>query len=290
MPHSAHPVKVGPPPEPNRAEYPFVGTIEFQGLIVDVENKKGTYRSGKNADGTAWRVKMLAHYGEIRGTEGTDGDPLDAYVGDNADSSLVVVVHQRDPETKEYDEDKVMLGFDSAEDAVRLYRRQYDRPGFYESHTTMPIGQLWRWARDERNHGRKVVKKGRTMSDNVISLQTWADQVLQKGKTSVEDAVIEAEIRNVLRRHLRWGDDSPSPEACARRCADEVTTQYAMLDATKAMIASYLDRRGPDGLYVQALVSYPTMVAEVQAAREAMAARAMTETHGPQSAYAVNGY
>lgn len=34
---------------------------------------------------------MHAHYGEVRNTEGANGGPLDAYVGDNADGPLVVL-------------------------------------------------------------------------------------------------------------------------------------------------------------------------------------------------------
>jgi len=156
VPHSYRRVEVGPPPKRNRKRWPFQGTVEFQGLTIDVENVRGSYREGTDPDGHPWRTLMRAHYGEIRGTEGADADKLDVYLGRNADSPLVVVVHQQDPQTKRFDEDKVMLGFDSEADAVALYRQQYDRRGYYGGHTAMPIGQFWRWSRDERNRGRKV--------------------------------------------------------------------------------------------------------------------------------------
>jgi len=96
--------------------------------------------------------------GEIRGTEGTDGDKLDVYVGDNHDSSLVVVIHQHNPWDGQYDEDKVVLGCESVEEAIGLYKKQYDRPGFFKEkeYTAMPIGAFWRWVQDERNQGKKV--------------------------------------------------------------------------------------------------------------------------------------
>ena len=156
VPVGGHPVRVGAAPRRNRKKYPFVGTIDFQGLKVRVENRKGSFRSGTDSDGHAWRVRMHAHYGEIANTEGADGDCLDVYVGPNADSVLVVVVHQNNPVSGEYDEDKVLIGFDSPKDAVVLYRKQYDRPGFYGSHTVLNIGQFWRWVHDRRRHGRKV--------------------------------------------------------------------------------------------------------------------------------------
>lgn len=102
--------------------------------------------------------------GKIRGTEGTDGDKLDVYVGDNHDSSLVVVIHQHNPWDGQYDEDKVILGCESVEEAIGLYKKQYDRPGFYREgeHTAMPIGAFWRWVNEERNKGKKVKIAHRT--------------------------------------------------------------------------------------------------------------------------------
>jgi len=160
VPRGSHPVKLQKPVKRtgSDSEFPFQGFIDFQGLKIDIENKKGSYREGKDKDGTEWKCKMHHHYGEIRETEGTDGDKLDAYVGPNHDSSLVVVIHQCKPDTGAYDEDKVMLGFNSLEEAVGAYKNQYDKPGFYREgkHTVMPIGQFWRWVHDRKNKGKKV--------------------------------------------------------------------------------------------------------------------------------------
>jgi hypothetical protein len=155
--HNFHPVTVQPP-QAKRAKFPFTGFIDFQGLKIDVENKKGEYRRGKDRDGHEWKCLMHAHYGEIRNTEGTDGDKLDVYVGPNHDSSLVVVVRQHKPDTGAFDEDKVMVGFDSVEEAVGAYKKQYDKPGFYKDgdYKALPIGEFWRWVHDRDNHGKKV--------------------------------------------------------------------------------------------------------------------------------------
>ena len=155
-PHNFYKVKLEPP-KAKRKEYPFEGYVDFQGIEIDIENKKGGTRSGTGPEGD-WSIKMHAHYGEIRETEGTDGDKLDVYVGDNHDSSIVVVIHQQDPTSGKFDEDKVMLGFDSPEEAIGLYKKQYDRPGFFRDgeFLTMPIGQFWRWVKEERNQGKKV--------------------------------------------------------------------------------------------------------------------------------------
>lgn len=161
IPHSHHPVKMEPPKK-KRKKYPFQGFVNFQGLKIDIENRAGTYRRGKAKDGTKWATYMHYPYGEIRGTEGVDGDKLDVYVGPNHDSSLVVVVHQCRPDTGKYDEDKVMLGFNSVEEAIGAYKNQYNKPGFYRegNHTVMPIGKFWRWVHDKKKRGKKVASAG----------------------------------------------------------------------------------------------------------------------------------
>lgn len=143
-------------PRKKRTKWPFQGYIDFQGLKIDVENKKGSVRKGKDPDGKPWSTFMHHHYGEIRGTEGVDGDRLDCYVGPFADSPLVVVVHQQNPETRKYDEDKVMLGFEDVQGSLQAYRKQYNRKGFYQSHTKLNIGQFWRWVHDREKQGKKV--------------------------------------------------------------------------------------------------------------------------------------
>lgn len=158
VPHSTCPTKIEPPKK-KRKKWPFQGYLIFQGLEIDVENKRGSTRHGVDGDGKRWSTYMHHHYGEIRGTEGADGEDLDCYVGPNQDSPLVVVVHQQDPKTKKYDEDKVMLGFDNEAAAVAAYKRQYDRPDYYQSHVAMPIGRFWRWVHDERKQGKKVAAR-----------------------------------------------------------------------------------------------------------------------------------
>lgn len=109
------------------------GWIDFQGLKVSIENQLGTYREGKDDEGNAWRTLMRYPYGYIQRTEGNDGDHVDCYVGGRRGSQRVFIVHQNDPFTGKYDEDKVMLGFDSARDAREAYMAQYNRPDFFGS-------------------------------------------------------------------------------------------------------------------------------------------------------------
>ncbi len=128
----------------------------FAGLKISVENKKGSTRSGTDKDGHEWHTFMHYDYGYIRGTEGVDGDHVDAYIGDNEDAKNVYIIHQNDPVTNKYDEDKCMLGFDSLESAKAAYLKQYDRPGFLGSITTMSIDEFKDYVLAKENHGERI--------------------------------------------------------------------------------------------------------------------------------------
>ena len=118
------------------------GRTRLYGMDISIENKKGSYRSGVDKDGHKWKTLMHYDYGYIRGTVGVDKDHLDCYVGPDKEAQKVYVIHQNDPVTHKYDEDKCMLCFSSAADAKAAYMKQYDRPGFFGSMTTMTIDQF----------------------------------------------------------------------------------------------------------------------------------------------------
>lgn len=93
---------------------------EFQGLPINIEIDRGQEKSGTGPDGRQWSHVYEYPYGEIARTEGEDGDPVDVYLGPNGDSKTVHVVHQKRMDGG-FDEDKVMLGFDSPEQAKQAY-------------------------------------------------------------------------------------------------------------------------------------------------------------------------
>ena len=138
-------VMMGPPPSPNREEHPYVGTLCIGGLPVLVENAPGDVRSGVDHRGRAWHTTMQAYYGEIDGTFGVDGEPVDAFVGPNGMATMAYVVHQQCPDEsgiRVYDEDKVMLGYDSQEDATQAYRDHYDSDDWEGPVTAIPVSEL----------------------------------------------------------------------------------------------------------------------------------------------------
>ena len=128
----------------------------FAGLKISVENKKGSIRSGKDKDGHEWHTYMHYDYGYIRGTEGVDGDHIDCYIGRDEDAPNVYIIHQNDPITHKYDEDKCMIGFDTLEEAKSAYLKQYDRPGFLGSITTMGIEEFKKYVFSKEHHAKRI--------------------------------------------------------------------------------------------------------------------------------------
>ena len=102
------------------------GHLTIQGLDITIENPKGSERTGME-DGDPWTSKMHVDYGYIKKSEGADGEHIDVYVGPNLEADTAHAIHQIEPETGKYDEDKVMIGFDSQKEAEAAYRKQYDQ-------------------------------------------------------------------------------------------------------------------------------------------------------------------
>lgn len=103
------------------------GKVKLHGLNISIENPKGSERKGVDESGKEWTSTMAHHYGDIKGTVGADGDSIDTFIGDKPTSEKVFVVDQINPNTGEFDEHKVMLGFDSKEAAEAGYLSNYDK-------------------------------------------------------------------------------------------------------------------------------------------------------------------
>lgn len=118
------------------------GRDKFQGMEISIENKVGSIREGVNADGTPWKTKFKYPYGYIRGSVGKDGDHVDCYLGPEREAEQAFIIRQNVPETGKFDEDKVMLGFPSAEAAKKAYEEHYDKPGFFGGMKAVSIDKL----------------------------------------------------------------------------------------------------------------------------------------------------
>lgn len=106
-----------------------LGQTDWNGLKVQIENAQGSTRSGKDADGNPWSTLMTEHYGRIAGTEGADSkdgkkEGVDIFMGPNPDSQKVYVIDQTGKDGQ-FDEHKVMAGFDTLEQAKTAYYDNY---------------------------------------------------------------------------------------------------------------------------------------------------------------------
>lgn len=105
------------------------GHVQVGTFDVTIENPKGSVRSGIDADGNKWSVMMNNSYGYIRGTEGVDGDHIDVFLSDDIDGwngSHAFVIDQYN-EDGTFDEHKVMLGFNEADEAQSAFTSNYDK-------------------------------------------------------------------------------------------------------------------------------------------------------------------
>lgn len=102
-----------------------MGHLTIHGLKISIENPKGSYRKGKDKDGKEWKTLMHNDYGYFNRTLGKDGDAVDVFIGPNLDSDKVYPIDQFID--GKFDETKVMLGFDSKEEAKQAYLSNYDK-------------------------------------------------------------------------------------------------------------------------------------------------------------------
>lgn len=94
------------------------------GLPITIETPLDRMRSGVAPDGTPWSVRMPAHYGYVKGTEGSDGDAVDVYIGPEAHRAhklSVWIVDQIDADELNFDEHKALIGFLEPEHARNAY-------------------------------------------------------------------------------------------------------------------------------------------------------------------------
>jgi hypothetical protein len=103
------------------------GHVKIHGLDISIENPKGSIRSGTDHTGKEWSIKLKNHYGYINGNNiGKDGDPVDIFIGPNPNSEKIFIVNQKNKEDN-FDEHKVLLGWEKFQDAIGGYLDNYEK-------------------------------------------------------------------------------------------------------------------------------------------------------------------
>lgn len=189
-------------------KYRLQGHKKWNGLHISIENRKGSVRRGVDPDGKEWKTKMKYAYGRIRGTEGVDGDHADIYIGPNMKSERVYVVHQNDPFSGTYDEDKIMAGFNTPEQAKKAYLSQYNRPDFFGGMTEFTVPELKEALQSCK--GKRLEKKmEKSMKDK--SLEEWKKKLIEYLEKS-ESGSVKKSVRYVIDSRMSKGKSYPVGE------------------------------------------------------------------------------
>jgi inorganic pyrophosphatase len=111
------------------ANDPVKETVNIHGIPIALEWRKGEMRKYFNHDPLKSRSvgkidynqKMHADYGYVKGVIDADGEELDVYLGPNRESEKVYVLEKLRRTDGSFDENKIMLGYDSLKEARASY-------------------------------------------------------------------------------------------------------------------------------------------------------------------------
>lgn len=118
--------------------------LTFAGLPVAIEHMGGQVRAWHDphtdeSGATRFRVR----YGYFEDTLGSDGDEIDVFLGPWEDAGQVYVITQmKAPDFDRVDEEKVMVGFASEEEARAMYLLHYNNERFLGKITPMSLDEF----------------------------------------------------------------------------------------------------------------------------------------------------
>lgn len=191
--------------------------LRVAGLDIRVENLAGSLRHGEGPSGP-WQTRMVYPYGYIVGSMGADGDPVDVYVGSNPDPEFVYIVHQRQAGAwSEYDEDKVMLGFESEDDARRAYLLHYDDPRFLGPISVLPLAEFVEKVRETADEPGEIRPDYRDRYRRLLERRTDGSQEAM----AAEDARL-----SLLRSDSALVDLGPLSSCCADHALEMLAKAY----------------------------------------------------------------
>lgn len=184
-------------PEPTQAQIEAgnykKGHIKVHGLDIAVENPRGSERRGADPDGKEWAHTMSDHYGYIKKTTGADNEHIDTYIGRNPESEQIFVVDQIDQKTGGFDEHKVMMGFNSQEDAIKAYSSNFDEGWKVGPVRAMNKDEFKSWLKDGNT---KKPADGTLTNEGTTQPQGKTEKVYTPGtnrEIEVRHKVVEAD-------------------------------------------------------------------------------------------------
>ena len=168
------------------------GRVKVGPFDVVIEQPRGSVRSGVDANGKAWETTMQNTYGYFGGTKGVDGDAIDVFLGndlDGWDGITVFVVDQYNPDGS-FDEHKVMLGFNSQEEAEASYFANYEAD-WAKTHrtevTAVPLADFTEWVKSSKRKTKafaeyKVAKRNAEIDAHNAQNEQLAEQLFSMAK------------------------------------------------------------------------------------------------------------
>lgn len=216
------------------------GHVQVGAFDVTIENPKGSERSGTDANGKKWSVKMNNTYGYIRGTEGVDGDHIhiDVFLAedmDKWDGKYVFVVDQYNPDGT-FDEHKVMLGFNSTEEARSAYLSNYENGwenGRRIDVTAVNLDDFEKWIESSKRKTKPfaeyvVVKKETVGKSGNISDEEIENAAFALGLHGENQTLMRLELdntperaRQILDRAKKWNEKNAASSTTLSK--DETT-------------------------------------------------------------------
>lgn len=207
-------------PEPTQAQIEAgnykKGHIKVHGLDIAVENPRGSERRGTDPDGNEWSHNMSDHYGYIKRTTGADQEHIDTYVGKNPESENVFIVDQIDQGSGGFDEHKVMLGFDSQEEAITAYKSNFDKGWKVGPVTQMSKDQFKDWLKNSDTS--KPVAESGQKTEPQHPVNKWQEEM----NKALEKADPEHPLFKKLQASAKNGLRSVSDRVVALRQAREI--------------------------------------------------------------------
>ena len=124
----------------------------LHGQKIVIENPKGSKRSGTDKDGKSWSNTMGAHYGDLKGTIGADGDAIDVFVGARPESEKIFIIDQLQDKGGKgaFDEHKVMMGFLDVDSAKAAYLSSYDKGWKVGPVSELTIEEFKAWSKSNK--------------------------------------------------------------------------------------------------------------------------------------------
>ena len=168
------------------------GRVKVGPFDVVIEQPRGSVRSGVDANGKAWETTMQNTYGYFGGTKGVDGDAIDVFLAHNLDEwdgTTVFVVDQYNPDGS-FDEHKVMLGFNSQEEAEGAYFANYEAD-WAKTHrtevTAVPLADFTEWVKSSKRKTKafaeyKVAKRNAEIDAHNEQNEQLAEQLFSMAK------------------------------------------------------------------------------------------------------------